>query len=235
MLKTPIVINCSNVDSSRHLSLPAFFRLVEDFDTLDAEQIGAGKSVSMDQGRLWVFTRVYFEFYRYPAYLDKAVFTTYSSPKAAFVFPRHDELRDPDGNLLVKGTSYWALLDEKTRHAVFRPDFDTPDYRRGDELPGPGKVTPKNCRPVREHLVVYSDVDLNNHLNNTRYIEMIVDSLGAEFLSKHEVATLLINYDAEIRLGEKVVISASDDLTYLKGMVGERECFQAELTYRKRP
>lgn len=232
MEKFPVLINCSCVDATRKLSLPAFFRMVEDFDTVDAEKLGIGKKVTMDQGRLWVFTRVYFEFYKYPTYLEEAEFRTYSAPKNLFVFPRHDELRSKEGELLIKGSSYWALLDEKTRRAIFKTELETPDFRDGSELPAPKKVAAKESKLVREHVVSYSDVDLNRHLNNTRYIEMIVDCLGDEFLSRNEAATLLINYDSEIRPGEKVSLFMSEDRTYLKGEVDGRECFQVEMSFR---
>ena len=232
MTKTPLLINCSYVDKKRKLSLPGFFRIVEDTDTVDAEKIGVGKAESMDKGRLWVFTRVYFEFYRYPDYLEEVEVETYSAPRQAFVFPRFDTIYDKKGHVLCKGSTYWALLDENTRHAVFRPDFDTPDYRRGEEMKAPEKIAKQDAEFVREHLVTYSDIDLNRHMNNTRYIELIIDSIDPSFLDTHEVASILINYDMEIHAGERVRLFASNDFTYLRGEVDGNVCFQALLSYR---
>ena len=52
--------------------------------------------------------------------------------------------------------------------------------------------------------IVYGDIDRNNHMNNTRYVDMICDFLPD--VENNAVRSFTINYLTESRLGEKLVI-----------------------------
>ena len=50
----------------------------------------------------------------------------------------------------------------------------------------------------------YSDLDVNGHVNNTRYADWLCDALGTETLEKHPLERFVIHYDSEIRPGQPV-------------------------------
>jgi hypothetical protein len=55
-----------------------------------------------------------------------------------------------------------------------------------------------------ERRAVYSDVDYNGHVNNTRYIQWIQDIMDPAILEQCERARLDINYLGEVKSGETV-------------------------------
>ncbi len=233
MKKENIKIESTMVDSSRHLKLPAFFSLIQDIATADAENVGLGKNKTMDKGLLWVFTRVYVEFYDTPSYMDECELSTYPGKRKMFFFPRYVELHDSKGNPLAKCSTIWVLIDEKTRRAILKPEIDVDaDQTKGDELPLPEKTNERPSSFVYSRIVRYSDVDLNGHLNNVRYIEMIVDLLSSEEHREKRLASFLINYLKEVKEGEEVELYANEDRTYVKGVVDGQTRFEAEIVYR---
>ena len=232
MLKQDFIVNCSQASPSLRLSYESVFRLFEDTATLDAEKIGYTYEKVWGQGMLWVYTRVYVHFYEMPKYLHKASFETRSGAKKAFIFPRFGRLYDEDGKIAADLSSYWCLMDAKSRRAILHPTLESIDQTDGTECPLPGKVVTKEAKPIASHKVTFSDLDLNGHLNNVRYVEMVLSLKPSFFYKENALEEMLISYEAEIHEGETVTLLASEDFTYVTGVVEDHRCFEMNLSFR---
>ncbi len=219
------------VGPERRLSVPMFFRLFQDAAIFDAEQIGYGQEKTDEQELLWVFSRVYVRFHSMPEYQKDVTFETHPGGKKAFFFLRYGTLRDHKGQVAAELSSVWALIHRDTRKVEMRPSFDSVDQTNGREIPLPGKIEAKPCKPIGTKTIEYCDLDLNGHLNNVRYIEMLLNANPASFYEKHQIKELLIHYESEIHSGETVQLSADEGRTYIRGTVGDRICFEANLIY----
>lgn len=234
MLKLDFTVNCSQTDPSLRLSYPSVFTLFEDAATLDAEQIGYDYGKVGKQGLLWVYTRVYVRFYEMPEYLRKASFETRAGGKKAFIFPRFGRLYDENGKIAADLSSYWCLMDAKSRKAILHPPLESIDQTSGDECPLPGKVETKEAKEVARRIVAYSDLDLNRHFNNVRYVEMVLSLKPSSFYETHVLKEILISYESEIHEGEEVILFANEDLSYVRGVVADRQCFEMNLAFASR-
>jgi acyl-ACP thioesterase len=116
------------------------------------------------------------------------------------------------------------LLHTETKRQV-RPEVVLPAHLFDPtEKPDwePGKIRIKGEEICRETVKVrYSDLDLNNHVNNTSYILWVENILRENNFSTNE---LLINYQAECMLGDEVILSLwkKDEEMLLQGLVGEK-------------
>ncbi len=234
MTKERVLIASTLVGPERRLTLPGFFRIFQDVAGHDAEVIGAGKANTMDKGILWVFTRVSLEIVRMPNYMEEVDFVTFTGPRKSFIFPRFGEVRDLEGNVLIRLNSLWALIDEKSRHVILRPTIEQPDFTDGKEYPLPDRIVPEEAEEMGRHTIRYCDVDLNGHLNNVRYIEMIANLFPMEFFLNNDITQFTINYEAEIHGGDEVVLEANPQKTYIRGVVDSKTHFEAKLAYSKR-
>ena len=57
---------------------------------------------------------------------------------------------------------------------------------------------------VSEYTPVYTDLDVNGHVNNTRYADWLCNTLGIELMSRSEPETVILNYNHEILPGQKL-------------------------------
>lgn len=75
----------------------------------------------------------------------------------------------------------------------------------------------------------YTDLDVNGHVNNTRYADWLCDALGAALLSRRCLARLHINYAAEIRPEQEMELRLveSGDAFYFSGTHGGKQHFEA--------
>lgn len=232
MYQLPVTLTTSYVGPDRHLTLPCLFRIFQDAAIEDSEKIGYGHEATLDRGLLWVFSRVYVRIHSLPAYLSKTSFKTVSGPKKAFLFPRFGTLYDEDGSIAAEFSSIWALVHEDTRRVEMRPVwFESLDQTDGTEIPLPEKATPVPALFRSEHVVQHSEIDLNGHMNNIRYIELLVNLHDSAFYQKNQIKELTIQYESEIHEGEKIELYVDAKTTYVRGVVGDRIAFEANLVY----
>ena len=99
-------------------------------------------------------------------------------------------------------------------------------------------VPPRACAPVYERRVHQSEIDVNQHVNNARYLAWVFDCYDETFLKSHLLRALQVNYVGETALGETVALSRGDDPAmpgthYVEGVSGGKgsRAVQALLTW----
>ena len=235
-----VTISSNEVDPFLDLSLPGLFRLIQASAEEGAEAIGEGKSETTDKGYIWVLTRVKAEISRMPTYQEKISISTYPGEQLGCFYFRHFYAQSDDGEILFRLSSSWALLERASHKMVMRSPFPgpLPLEKQEGELGRPEKLFSQEGARLREkRRITYSMCDLNGHLNNTRYIELLVDTKGREFYSSHALSSLTINFEKEILEGEEVEIYLAEpclDSFFIEGKVKAEGRFLASLLYKEK-
>jgi acyl-ACP thioesterase len=128
---------------------------------------------------------------------------------------RDYDLLDQEGRTPVRGRSGWIIVDIEKRRPI-RPEslIETLPGNDGlDALPGGAGPVPAAEGAVKraERRAAYSDIDMNGHVNNARYIEWIEDLLESELFYNSEQLRLDINYTSELVLNETVELWTAED------------------------
>ena len=87
---------------------------------------------------------------------------------------------------------------------------------------------------IERRKIHYSDVDLNNHLNNTRYIELLSDIHDSQYHLNHPIKKVTINYLKEIKENQVVKVCSnhsSPEIVEVKSEDGNVLHFVAEIQY----
>ncbi len=237
MYQKQYYIGSNDVDRFLDLKLSSFFKLMQDIATEHAEVLDIGKRNTLDRGLYWVITRIELEIIKMPQYLETVVLKTYPGDDLKFIFPRYFVLEDLKGNVLLKASSTWMVLDKKTHHPHLRP-FEgksvPPEHYEG-ELDMPKKCISSDAFLVETRKVRYSDVDLNGHLNNTKYIDYIIDLHDSEFYKKNRISHFVINYNKELMDNDVFkMYSNNSNPEYIKGEINSAVAFEVNITYQER-
>ena len=111
---------------------------------------------------------------------------------------------------MALAVSHWALLDVTEKKMIRTTDFrrDFPYGEMPDEALLPPRVripAAKDMEIVGTRTIVYSDLDFNRHMNNTRYPDMICDFLPS--MEGRRVTSLSLSYLREAAFGDTLAVS----------------------------
>ena len=114
------------------------------------------------------------------------------------------------GQTVALAISHWALVDirdgKMLRTSDFRRDFPYGELPDESLLPRRLRIPPTTVmEAVGERRIVYSDLDFNNHMNNTKYPDMICDFLPD--MGGKRVTTLSLSYLREAAYGDTLTVS----------------------------
>lgn len=153
--------------------------------------------------RAFILSRMKIEFTRPVRAFENLTAVTYPCESRGYSFLRCYKLKCAE-DTVSRAVSLWALIDTDTHALVRVNDFEL-GLETFDPLDMPiGRfVIPCPLREVGKYLVVYGDVDQNNHMNNTRYPDMYANFLP---LSERWISEITINYQNEAPAGEKLTV-----------------------------
>lgn len=165
--------------------------------------------------------------------------TIVTAPERMFhaVNKRLTTVYDAAGVELAFLDSRWVLvdLDKRTILRTRPPELDGPwaSERLPRALPMRLKK-PAQTEEVGRCTAVYSRCDMNGHLNNSRYVDIVLDALPTELVREYAVQDLVIYYHIEVPLGDSFTLRRGrldDGQWYFAGYRGDGAClFEVDLT-----
>jgi acyl-ACP thioesterase len=187
----------------------AFFQHLAEIAGEHAGVLGFGFDDLIARNYYWVESRLKIKFFDFPHFHDQVIVRTWPKTiQQKLFFIRDFEILSADGKRIAAASSAWLIIDATSRRmvptAAAKLDLPaSPDMHGLDEpldkigLHGAGT----------EQLRVkagYSAVDMQGHVNNSRYVEWICDCFPLEMYRTHRLDWIQINYDHEILPGEEV-------------------------------
>ena len=214
-------LKSSDVNRFQRLRTSVLMRWLQEAAIAHTEELGMGREKTLDKGLLWIVSLQQTEILRMPVYDEKITVRSWPGKTMHVFFPRYYELVSEDGaEVLVRASALWMLLDEKTRRFVF-PDaygivIEGCVTGREIALPSAPKALPLTEK-IPFH-VPFSYVDLNGHMNNTRYYDLADDLLPFEKEGRL-LKTLSMEYQHEIREDQEITLlyGTEDSAGFLSG------------------
>ncbi len=199
------------------LSLPSLFNYMQDIASDHAELLGFGRNDLMKDKRFWALSRMYAEIYLWPEWENKIIMKTWPNGTDKLFALRNYEISFPDGRVAAQATSSWLILDYTTRK-IQRPENALSHFRRNLqqsesplryasklEIADGGKI---ESPPFKIRI---SDLDINLHTNNVRYLNWINDTYDLDFIMKNSPKSVEINYLSESLFNEDIFIQTTKE------------------------
>jgi acyl-ACP thioesterase len=207
------IINSYDVNPDGSASTGAMLRIMQECACRHAAILKRGHNDLFPQGLMWVLSRLRVKFHAMPQWGDKITVKTWPSSAERIFFFREFTITNQSNNILITADSAWSAVDfnkgRVCRVSVF-PELDFSDY---DQVfpDRPGKLVLNNdLEPGHELQTRYMDLDMNNHVNNVRSVEFLLEFFTDKFLNKNKIASLEVNYSGQIDYGDMVKILGKD-------------------------
>ncbi len=205
---TKIFIGTEHVNALGELRLSQLLLLCQEIAAAHVEALGYPREKTFAQGIVWVIGKTHVEISRLPKYGETVTLSTWPGERKVFIFPRHLEMKDEQGKILFRATALWTLLDYKKRTFAMPAQYgvDIEGLTTGEEVECPTVLRFEGLDKKATISPSFRDIDLNGHLNNTRYLDIVEDLIPVDFLMSHSPKGLDIHYKKEVRLGEEVEV-----------------------------
>ena len=205
-------VNTYDCDFEGRWKPTAFFQVMSESAANHADLLGVGYKAMLEVGYFWVLSRFKVRFLKYPQMGDLVHLKTWPKTiQQKLFYVRDYELFDQSEEPVALATSAWLVLDAKSRRLVppaSLPGLKLPSNPEAFALDEPLeklKMDEDGEVKIRQK-ASYSAIDLVGHVNNTRYIDLICDSVDIAHYQTQEFDSLQINFDKEVRLGEEVEV-----------------------------
>ena len=196
------------------LTLESLFRYFQEAAWSHAERLGLGYTHLRKRNHAWVLSRMTVAAESYPEWGQPVVVRTWPRGSNGLLALRDFELADRAGRRLAGATSGWIVLDLASRRPQrIEPILGSirvfPERRAAggdaEKLALAGEPSQSVCSAVK-----YSDLDLNDHVDNTTYVRWLLDSYPVDFHRAHQVRRLALNFLAEVGPNDSIVLGTRE-------------------------
>ncbi|KAM7271531.1 hypothetical protein ACFE04_030745 [Oxalis oulophora] len=215
-----IVVRSYEVGADKTATLESIFNLLQDTALNHAWMMGFlsngfGTTHGMAKHNLiWVVSRMEVEIDQYPIWGEVVEIDTWIAASGKIGMRRDWLIRSQaTGQIYARATSTWAMMNEVTRRLSKMPEEvraeisslfiekhainkDVPE--KIVKLDNKAKYSNSDLKPKR------SDLDVNQHVNNVKYITWLLETIPDQFLASHQLYGITLEYKRECGISDVV-------------------------------
>lgn len=208
ILTNTYTIRSYEIDAGGRLSIPAIFNLLQDAASNHAFELGVAISQLLADNYTWVLSRIALKMTGYPAWRDTIQIATWPSGVQRVFALRDFDIRQ-NNRTIGSCVSAWIIIDAANRKPIRPTSFveQLKPLEKKHVMENPLTKLPRFQGAEIEHLfrVRYSDLDINQHVNNVSYIEWVLENIQSIEKNHRCLADLEINFLGEALLGDEVI------------------------------
>lgn len=185
----PRTLTEEDVNDKGIFRLGILMQMMQQIEDGQCEDFGIGQAFLKKMNLTWIYVNAYYAFHKeFPSLGEEVILETWMHPAKGIRFLRENAYYTAEG-LWGSSSGEWLLVDRDTRKPARPQDvieagnFVLPQTKRS-ELKKPagmrrmraGAARP-DTEPSLSYLVQAQDIDLNEHLHNTIYIDLMMQAL----------------------------------------------------------
>ena len=197
-------IRASEIDSDQKATLPALCNLLQEIAGNHAQELHFDITDLRENKLTWVLHRLSVKIDRFPDWRETISIKTWPSSGDGLRAYRDFQILDKDNNVIGRSLSYWLMMNIESRRPVRIPKKILQMAPHDTDHVLPIQDTDFTEIKAADHdqsfRVRKSDLDLNRHVNNVRYIEWALACRP----DKDKPTDIDIKFTAESVLGDTV-------------------------------
>lgn len=240
-------VGLRDVDFTKKLKLSTLFTYFQEIASLAAEQLGYGIDTLRENfGAAWVLTRIRVEIQRIPLLDEEITIETWPLKPGKIELQREFYVRNKNSDIIIKATSKWVIIDIKERKlkrsesAGIRYPEEITERAVDEKLKRLNHYG--NPEEVYTKVIGYSDIDFNGHLNNSKYVDYMMDCFPVEEHRTHTVHSIDIQFNHEALPGDSLTLykdltRVDESLIYIEGKrkTDNQDIFKSEIQISTNP
>lgn len=187
------------VDAKGQTHIFQLLNFLQDAAHKHATELDFGQDALLQEGKLWVLSRLYCEIIRLPVLGEFIQVATWVKSFRGAVSER-EFIMYLEGEVLMKASSLWFCLGLESRKPSRIP-ANFVERMVANNIYATGQGTQKiEPHPIGKPLSIinetarFSDIDMAGHVNNVIYAKWALDGFPDKILGQRQLKTLSINY-----------------------------------------
>ena len=231
--ETATVLN-ADADFRSLLKPSALLRYVEQVSADHARTFGMTDQFFKDHGVAFLVGKQALKFDRVPQRAEKLTLLTRAEASRRGSVKRITTVTDAEGKQVAMVDCRWIVVSLAENRILREPGWTVEGFWN-ETVEGELPLQLHKCREgltsAGEWTVRYSQCDLNGHLNNAFYLDLVCDALPLDVVRKGPVTFASINYHREIPMGETVEVfyAPSAEGWYIIGKHNGQTSFESYL------
>jgi len=195
------------IDFGQKLKPSALMEFFQEAATNHAEHLGAGYETLAGKGLFWVLSRVKTEITRMPEWEESILIETWPASVEGLQFRRDFLVYDRNHQVIIRAVTGWLLVNavnlRPQRMSALGIPLNPNDGRRAlDTFPERLSVSTEDVCNRRK--ILYSEIDQNMHVNNTRYLELAADCFSIEHYQHNTLSSFTAEFLSELHWGDDI-------------------------------
>ncbi|MEO5762219.1 MAG: acyl-ACP thioesterase domain-containing protein [Vicinamibacteria bacterium] len=234
------LVEAFHVDALGRLKPEALFGYLLNIAWNHAKDTSYGFSELAERNLMWVLIKVHLVIHRHPRWHERVRIETWGKGIERLYALRDFAVTSESGERMISGTSTWLVLD-RTSGRPQRFDLKTdgfPWFPEREEMKTSLDKVPaaENGTDVAQFEVVFSDIDVNQHVNSARYLQWMMDSHSREHLQAKEPASIELSFLLEAMPDDRLTVtsamSGDGELCSLRRDHDQKEVCRARFEWR---
>jgi medium-chain acyl-[acyl-carrier-protein] hydrolase len=202
-------IRSYEVDCRNRLSISTMFSFMQEAASKHAAALGVSIHQLRSENFTWLLSRLKIKIAAYPGWNDRIQVSTWPSGMQRLFALRDFEIKDAANRMIAAAISAWLVVDLQKR----RPVRIAPFVERLKPIEG-SHVLPDRLDKLaalkrydykRNFAVRYSDLDINQHVNNVSFVQWVVECVPPAVLTTAVPAEVEINFLAEAFYDDQIL------------------------------
>ena len=241
LLERQYTVGSVDVDSRGNMRLSAILNICQEIAYEHSTLMGFGFETLRELNLAWVLSRATIRIERLPLWRENIKVETWHKRQSGLFSLRDYIFYNSESEPIVRVTTSWLIINLASRRITRLDRVSTSSHHIEFHTYACDAIAEESARldmPTQvvseePHHVRYSDIDLNQHVNNAKYVEWLIDRAEEHNADCQQIKELVINFNHEALRGQQIEISSHTNTPhiYLEGKYMGRNIFVALIEY----
>ena len=208
-------ISTYDSDFQMKLKISSIFNYMQDTAAANADELGLGYDHLMPLDLAWILSWVKVEIDEYPVYGQEVLLNTWPKCSYKLYSMRDFRIKSNDNKIMCRATTAWLPINTKTKRVTGIQNLPAPipynpELIAVDEFPSK-IISPDTKQILFTKKFRYNDLDINHHVNNVKYVEMILDCFSLDHYKRMSIRNISVSFLSESFYDDEIEVSISND------------------------
>lgn len=234
-----LTVRLKDCDAAGRMKLSCIMDEMQEIASDHMDVLSVGRGDLKKENMAWIIARIHIVAKRIPRVDERIVMETYMKAADGIYCPRYTRFTDEKGERILTAATFWLIFGTD-RKRVLPPRYLGDLTGKVSGLPAEPECTQRMrltapLSPAGEHTVRWTDLDLNGHMHNTKYADLVCDLFSGDVMRSAQIADFDISYMREAKEGMTLSMErgSAGESYEIAARNGAERMFEARIAFRQ--